>query len=181
MAFKNLVWKRACLPALAAAAALTAGCYPHDESITTTDVVTHRMDRSLVSRKDKHLQQMSDNAMLRDMALWDYHFVAHSSELSGTGAERLTRMAVYLDTYGGTVRYDTMLTDDAMIKERIANVREFLQVSGADVSRVEVEATLPGGRTFTGDEAIKVADKGTAKPDGGSGGGTTVIGPAPNP
>ena len=180
MAFKSLGWKRAFLPALTAATALSAGCYPHDESITTTDLQTHKIDRSLVNRKDKHLQQMSDNAMLSDMTLWDYHFVPHTSELSGSGAERLTRMAFYLDTYGGKVRYDTLLTDQGLIKERIAHVREFLKVSGADVSRVEVEAQLPGGRMFSGEEAIKVAKKGTAKPQGGAG-ATTVIGPAPNP
>jgi hypothetical protein len=123
---------------------------------------------------------MSDNAMLSDMAIWDYHFVPHTTELSGSGAERLTRMAMYLDTYGGKVRYDTLLTDEALIKERIAHVREFLEVSGADVGRIEIETKLPGGRMYSASEGIRVAEKGTAAPQG-QGGSTTVIGPAPNP
>jgi len=181
MAFRMLGWKRAFCPALAIAAALSNGCYPHDEEISTTDQVAHKMDRSLMKRKDQtHLRQMVDNAMISDMTVWDYHFVPHTSELSGSGAERLERMAVYLDTYGGTVRYDTLIKDEALINERIAHVREFLKVAGADLGRVEVEAKLPGGQMFNGKEAVKVVTKGTAQPEGGPA-STTVIGPAPNP
>jgi hypothetical protein len=122
------------------------------------------MDRSLTCRKDKHWQQMSDNAMISDMTLWDYHFVPHTSELSGAGAERLTRLAFYLDTYGGTVRYDTSVTDEGLIKDRIAHAHEYLKVSGADVSRVQIEAQLPGGQQFAAREGIRMMERGTRPP-----------------
>jgi hypothetical protein len=118
---------------------------------------------------------MSDNAMLHDMSLADINFVPHSSELSGTGTARLDRMAYLLNAYGGTVRYETTATDEALVEQRLEHVREYLALVGCSMERVEVKAMQSGGRGLPADEAIEIKEKGT-RPDngGGSGGGARL-------
>ncbi len=117
-----------------------------------------------------HLNDMSDNALLADMAIADFHFAGQSSELSGTGAARLDRMASVIKHYGGTIHYDTTKTDKALIDQRLEHVREYLKLAGCDMGKVKVEVGLPTGRGVAAASAIKIADRGTHKPtDGGSG------------
>ena len=94
-----------------------------NSKLTTTDMQHARMDESR-SAPRPHLSYMVDNAMLHDMSLADIHFVPYTAELSGTGIARLDRMAVLLDTYGGVIRYDTVLTDEALILKRLTHVRD---------------------------------------------------------
>ena len=121
-----------------------------------------------------HLTDMVDNAILQDMSVSDIHFVPHTSEISGTGATRLDRMARLLDTYGGTVRYETYLTDEQMIQKRLEHVGEYLALAGCNMSRVELNAMQSGGRGMPAIEAIKAYERGTS-PDSASG-GTQPIG-----
>ena len=106
---------------------------------------------------------MADNAMLHDMSVADIHFVPHTAELSGTGAARLNRMATLLDTYGGTVRYETFNTDEALVKQRLDHVHEYLALTGCDMGRVQVKTMISGGRGMTASKAMIVEKKGTAK------------------
>ena len=98
---------------------------------------------------------MVNNAILHDMSIADIHFIPHSIELSGTGVARLNRMAPLLDTYGGIVRYETMLMDDEMIASRLDQVREYLDLTGCDMSRVELKVMLSGGRGMPASDAIQ--------------------------
>ncbi len=126
---------------------------------TTTEVQNMRMDETLASSRPQ-LVYMVDNAILHDMSIADIHFVPHTDELSGTGVARLDRLAVLLDSYGGTVRYDTGLHDDDLIEQRIEHVREYLAMTGCDTDRFTVAAQLSGGRGMPATDAIE--DKATA-------------------
>ncbi len=106
---------------------------------------------------------MSDNAMLQDMTVSDLHFVAHTSELSGTGAARLDRMAGYLNTYGGIVRYATHLDDGDLVAARLKHVGDYLEISGCDMDRVKVKQMISGGRTGSAEDAILVEQRGTTE------------------
>ena len=121
---------------------------------TTTEMQHTRMDEAR-SAPRAHLSYMVDNATLHDMSLADLHFVPHTAELSGSGIVRLDRMAVLLDTYGGTVRYDTALTNEAVIQQRLKHVGDYLATTGCDMDRVKIEAALPGGRGMRADDAIE--------------------------
>lgn len=157
-----------------------AGCNaPEHEPWTANDMNSQKMDEAK-ARNDPHWRQMADNAMISDMTVADFHFVPHTAELSGSGVERLSRLAPYLESYGGTVRYDALIRSKELIEARLANVREYLESTGTDMSRVEVTAGLSGGRSTPASDLIRIEDKGTAKPQGSSG-STTVIGSAPNP
>jgi len=148
-----------------------AACNNHHAPLTTTDVQTGLIEHS-PSRARAHLNDMADNAMLKDMSVADIHFVPHTSEISGTGAERLTRMSALLNTYGGTVRYETYLQDKALLQQRLDHVGEFLAVTGCDMNRVDVKAMMSGGSVMSAAKAVNVDNKGTAKPgkSGGAGG-----------
>ena len=98
---------------------------------------------------------MVNNAILHDMSIADIHFIPHSIELSGTGVARLNRMAPLLDTYGGIVRYETVLMDDEMVASRLDQVREYLDLTGCDMSRVELKVMLSGGRGMPASDAIQ--------------------------
>lgn len=105
-----------------------------------------------------HYANMVDNAILHDMSIADFHFVPHTSELSGTGVARLDRMGPLLDTYGGTVRYETQATDEVLVQARLDHVREYLTVVGCDMDRIELRAMLSGGRGMSAVHTLR-ADK----------------------
>jgi len=109
---------------------------------------------------------MVNNAILHDMSIADIHFIPHSIELSGTGVARLNRMAPLLDTYGGIVRYETMLMDDEMIASRLDQVREYLDLTGCDMSRVELKVMLSGGRGMPASDAIQGEENAAAQQEG---------------
>lgn len=113
----------------------------------------------------KGFAYMGDNALLDDMALADTHFILHTDELSGMGEVRLERMVPLLNTYGGTVRYETSLTDETMIEERIEHAREYLVSAGCDMDRIEVRAMMSGGRGMPAKQAIEKRDERAAAGD----------------
>lgn len=121
---------------------------------STNDIQTAKMNE-MKSAYGEHFTYMIDNAILRDMSIADGHFIRHTSELSGVGTARLERLARMLNTYGGTVRYDTALDDEPLVAQRIEHVREFLVLSGCDLERVEFAVMGPGGRGLPGREAVE--------------------------
>jgi hypothetical protein len=131
-----------------------------DDPWTATGIQEERMDRAL-HRPREYESDMVDNAILHDMSVADFHFVPHTAELSGTGAARLNRMATLLDTYGGTVRYETFETDEKLVNQRLEHVREYLATTGCGMERVQIKSMLSGGRGMAADKAIVVELKGT--------------------
>jgi len=149
-------------------------CHTCKKFQTSTDLTVEQIDRSMNEPRE-HFTNMADNAMLHDMSVADIHFVPHSAELSGTGAARLNRMATLLDAYGGTVRYETFITDEPLVKQRLDNVREYLALTGCEMDRVSIKTMISGGRGMTAVKAIKVDVKGTAK-DAGKGAASAPVG-----
>jgi len=109
---------------------------------------------------------MADNAAMHDLSIADFHFVPHTTELNGTGVARLDRLAGALKVYGGTVRYETFSTNNELLDQRMAHVREYLALTGCDMERVQVETKLSGGRGLSAEDAIKIRKKGTAASGG---------------
>ena len=133
-----------------------------------SDVQTERIEDARATF-GSYFTDMSDNAIQSDGSIADIHFVPHTTELSGLGVQRLDRMAKLLDTYGGTVRYETTLADSPLVKERMDHVREYLTLSGCDMARVTVAVARPGGTGMPGDEAVRKFNEGTApKTDAGT-------------
>ncbi len=139
-----------------------AGC--NHKVKTTTQIQHEKMDEAKAAH-GSHLDQMVDNGMMQNMSVADIHFVAHTAELSGTGVTRLDRMAPYLETYGGTVRYETYLGDEALVVKRMVHVREYLALVGCDMERVAVKHMISGGRKMAATDAIEIKERGTAQPD----------------
>lgn len=132
--------KRGCV--LAAVLVVFTGCKGGMKS--STDVHVENMDRSREGR-NKHFDAMRSNAALREMSIADFHFVANSMELNGTGVAKLDQMAPLLETYGGTVHLDTAVEDEKLVKARIERVREYLSLAGCSMEKVDVKPGLPGG------------------------------------
>ncbi len=147
---------------------------------TTTDLQMDQMDQ-MRDGSGTHLTHMADNALLHDMAVVDFHFVPHTPELGGTGVARLDRMATFLDTYGGTVRYDTALFDEELIQRRLDNIREYLALTGCDMSRVEVKTELSGGRGDRAKILIAADDKGPVSDSSDAAATTSLVAPMGTP
>jgi len=143
------------------AVAVLAGC--HGDYRTATQRNMDQMDRELAAPRDYFVNQV-DNAILHDMSLADFHFIPHSKELSGSGVARLDRMALMLDTYGGTVRYETGITDEALIKGRLDNVKEYLTLVGVSMEKVALATSLSGGRGGSVRDALAAQDKAKQQP-----------------
>ncbi|MCP4251217.1 MAG: hypothetical protein GY778_29625 [bacterium] len=115
---------------------------------------------------------MTDNATMSDSSLADIHFVPHTTELNSLGTARLTRMAQIMETYGGTVRYETRLTDEEMVDQRLVHVRDYLATTGIDLDRVEVLVAMAGSAYVDSEEAFDATKRGlTAGREDTSGGG----------
>ena len=140
----------------------------------TTDLQHARMDEVRQAPR-QHFAYMVDNGMMHDMALADIHFVPHTAELNGTGTARLDRLAVLLDAYGGVVRYETFLTDEIMVQQRLAHVREYLETIDCDLDRIQVRPLMSGGRGMPAEEALTAKEEAAAESSGqGAAGAGTV-------
>lgn len=142
---------------LTCCAALTAmvGCQGKNRGAVQLDMA--RMDAAREQPRT-HLTNMVDNAILHDMSLADFHFVPHSTELSGSGVARLDRMALLLDTYGGVVRYETSTTDEKLIKARLDHVNEYLTLLGCSMEKIALTTGLSGGRGMSVAMSIEAED-----------------------
>lgn len=154
----------------------SAACHGPCHDMTARELQESHMDRAKANY-GRHLNDMADNAILQDMSLADFHFVAHTSEISGTGAERLNRMARLLNTYGGTINYQTDLADTTLVNKRIEHVKEYLTVAGCDMDKVQVKTGLAAGHTTPARKAIEVEAKGTANPKESAGASTGFAAP----
>ena len=110
----------------------------------------------------KHFIHMTDNAMLSDASIADIHFEPHSAYLSGLGVKRLARMAELMDVCGGTIYYETGITDNDLIQARLDAAREFLLSCGLDEERVLVEAGYSRGQGMHAVDAILIRDRARA-------------------
>lgn len=144
------------------------GCNAPGRNALPSTVIANRKMNEMKRNANQHLRDMADSAMLHDMAIVDEHFVPHTTELNGTGAARLERMAILLNTYGGTVRYDSRSVASEMVGDRIAHIREYLEVSGCDMSRVKVETMMSGGYGERAVKSIAVDDRGPVADQNGS-------------
>lgn len=160
--------------AVAGCLVLTLGCYPPASRLNAPP----QGDSPRPSELQEPFTYMVDNAMLADMSLTDIHFVPHTAELNALGAHRLDRYARLLDMYGGTLRYDTTLTDEDLVAARIKHVKDFLATTEIEPGRIEVTKDLAGGRGMTAERAIIVldnwrypSDAWSASPELWSGGG----------
>jgi len=145
--------------ALAMLAFAATGCHGPDHDQTAAELhYTHMAEAK--ANYGNHFNDMADNAILHDMSLVDHHFVPHSSEISGTGAERLNRMAHLLNTYGGTVYYQTDSADTELVNKRLAHVKEYLTVAGCDMDRVNIKPGMGVGRGIAADKAMEIDARG---------------------
>ncbi|MEK6799578.1 MAG: hypothetical protein AABZ12_11475 [Planctomycetota bacterium] len=168
------------IASVAVLVACGGACGHHSDYKSPAEMQFEKMEHRKTHAQG-HLRDMTDNAMTFDMALVDAHFVPHTAELNATGTARLDRMAPILNTYGGTVRFDTVDRDQELVQKRMAHAKEYLQVAGCDVSRVDVKPMLPGGRGVLGEKGVAIDRAGTKKPSGGGAGPTTIsLSPPPS-
>jgi hypothetical protein len=122
---------------------------------------------------------MADNALLADMTVSDMHFLPHRSLLNDLGVQRLNRLASLMEAYGGTIRFNTELTDEDLIARRTGVIMDFLAQAGVDTTREVVLRDMPGGAGMAATEAILIkAEEGTYDPKdkaSGAAAGTTGI------
>ncbi len=108
---------------------------------------------------------MGDNALLADMTVGDMHFLPHRALLNDLGVQRLDRLAALMEAYGGTIRFNTELTDEDLIARRSGVIMDFLAQAGVDTTREVVMREMPGGEGMPATEAILIkAEEGTYNP-----------------
>jgi len=129
-----------------------AGCHGKNRGAVQLEMA--RMDEMRETPR-AYLDNMADNAILHDMSLADFHFIPHSTELSGAGVAHLDRMALLLDTYGGVVRYETFSSDEDLIKKRLEHVKEYLTLVGCSMEKVALTTAVSGGRGMGVHDLIK--------------------------
>ena len=99
---------------------------------------------------------MADNALLADMSIADMHFIPHRPQLTMLGKDRLNRLAALMEIHGGTVRFNTSLTDRALIDKRIDVVTDYLSDAGIDTTAEVLVQDHRGGRGMDAIESILI-------------------------
>lgn len=159
------------LTILACTLTLIAGCQSNPKA--ESDPV----DQPVAEAHDMRgtFDYMSDAAALADMTISDFHFVPHRPMLTPLGEQRLNQLAGLIEAYGGTVHFNTNLTDGELIESRFNAVIVALDDRGVDVTDEVLVLDMPGSEGMRATEAIKIREnEGTYKPKeqaGGAGGG----------
>ena len=107
----------------------------------------------------RYFRPMAMNATMHDMSVADIHFVPHTNELNGLGVTRLADLALILDRFGGTVRYETFEKDRDRKSARLASVERHLTELGIDMTNVRVASLISGGRGMLARDAIAAKTK----------------------
>ncbi len=133
-----------------------------------------------VSNMQSTYTYMTDNALLADMTVSDAHFLPHRARLNDTGERRLARLASLLDEYGGSIRLNSDVTDEALVQKRVETVVAFLRDAGLPASAQTVQRDIAGGRGMDAAQAILIkANEGSYQPRGrggrGNGGGAPTM------
>lgn len=106
----------------------------------------------------RYYNPMVENAAAYDMSVADIHFVPHTDVLNELGTRRLDQLGGILQRYGGLVRYETASTDEDGITARLETITSYLADNGLDMTNVEVESKMSGGRGMSAKEAIAAAN-----------------------
>src|SRR6267142_3424468 len=126
---------------LAAMAILPIGCIPDKPRLNSPPAGYAEPHHQMCETYAYH----NDQGMLNDMSIADIHFVPHAPELSGTGEARLARYAELLATNGGTLHYDTAMTDETLLKTRLVSANDYLKQCMPGAKPVKVVVGIAGG------------------------------------
>ncbi|MFQ5423289.1 MAG: hypothetical protein ACE5F9_04840 [Phycisphaerae bacterium] len=99
----------------------------------------------------------NDQGMMADRCISDIHFIPHTAELSGVGVARLGRYAELLAGSGGTIYYDTDITDEGFVEARLKTATDFLAGEIPGTQPISVALGMPGGPGIGSAEATKGA------------------------
>ena len=109
---------------------------------------------------------MHDNALLADMTVSNRHFLPRRALLTNLGEQRLRRLVSLIEAYGGTIRFNSDLEDQELIKKRMAVVVQFLADAGIDTTAEILREDLPGGSGMDAREVILIkVNEATYQPD----------------
>lgn len=156
------------LPWTAALALLGGGCHEPNDETAPPELQTAETK----GNPEEPFIHMTDNALLADMTVSDIHFLPHRAALNSLGEQRLRRLATLMEQYGGTIRFDTGLTDKKLIEVRTEKVIAFLASTGLDTTREIVKQDLPGGHGMDANEVILIKIHEATYTPGKSGGGS---------
>jgi hypothetical protein len=108
---------------------------------------------------------MTDNALLEDMTVADMHFVPQRALLNSLGEQRLERLALLLELYGGAIRFSTNETDEKLVAARLAEIRGYLCEAGVDTTEEAVALGQAGGRGLDAGQVLLIkANEGSYVP-----------------
>jgi hypothetical protein len=114
---------------------------------------------------------MVDNAAQEDLSLADIHFVPQTAELNSLGLQRLSKCAVTLARYGGTLRYDPQTKDRALIDGRLVTLEHALADAGMDMTKVSVAVGMAAQVGRSGADAVRAGKAASGMSTMPSGGG----------
>ncbi len=134
---------------------LLAGCDHFGERFIETNVSFHSARKIMEER----LVAMGDNAMLRDMAMAEIHFVPHTTELNTLGEQRLERYARLLSDSGGMLVFQSSTTDREFNEARVASITRFLAEAGIAQERITAQVGLRKSEGMGAAEAIQVMER----------------------
>ncbi len=125
---------------------------------------------------------MTDNALLADMTVSDFHFVTDRAKLTTLGEERVARLAALIEIYGGTVRFNTTSDNKPLVDARLKEIERVLAEAGVDTTGEHaVVLGMPESTGMPADQAVLIKqNEGTYKPKKGSGGGSQPEPSAPS-
>jgi hypothetical protein len=108
---------------------------------------------------NRYYEPMAENAAATNLVFADGYFHPHTSEINSLGETQLDRMSLSLERFGGTVMYETRVSDEDLVDRRVAAVRQYFTDTGMDMDGVTVASGLSRGKGMWAGDAIIAAEK----------------------
>jgi len=112
----------------------------------------------------------TEQAVVRQQTLYDYHFISGSADLSNVGERDLETLARHYNDHAGTLNVRQGGVDDDLYNRRIQTVTNALAEVGVYGSRVAISDGLPAGDGTSSTWGLLIQDRadGTAQFGGSS-------------
>ncbi|MFW6456703.1 MAG: hypothetical protein ACOC0A_00250 [Planctomycetota bacterium] len=117
---------------------------------------TQKVNEALVSH---YSDAAVENAIVSQATLYPYCYVQASPELNKLGSYHLQVLTEYYLEHPGVLHIRRGNAEEQLYNQRVDTVTSKLKEAGVDLSAMDIDDRLPGGRGAPSEEGVKAREK----------------------
>jgi hypothetical protein len=103
--------------------------------------------------------QQVDNGIIRQRALYPYHFDQDTAVLNSLGMRAVHVLSHHFKTTSGTLSVRAGDAPDELYQARLEEVRRRMADAGVDLARITIADALPGGDGISSDQIVIINER----------------------